>query len=416
MGRDVRLKTALRSKFLAAVQGSETPRRSCECVPLAAGFKFWNNSIHQDTSLKKKLLVLFTAGAFLVSFGGFDHEGDPPSPRLLPKTGAFRAKRPSQHFKNITVLKGIPVDEFMGTMGLFSAALSFCCKDCHTGAGTSNPQVGRRSAAEGHRAPHGPDGGQHQSGEFQRTPGGDVLDLPSRQPQPGHHASHRYHLRRRGFHAHRRFAGGESGHTPARLPPIRFSTNISRLWAAPTRSPRSPALPPRETAICSARSRRMRRRSPPKRPNLLATVVHQREGDVARTYDGREAWVMLPLTVVGQYPLNGSALDGAKTGRAAGVSRRAQAVLHQLARHLSPRSSTESRSTWCRAACPADLLATFYFDKQTGLLTRMVRYAASSMGRVPTQIDYSDYRHGERRHDAVSNGPTAGSAGRSSMS
>jgi hypothetical protein len=42
--------------------------------------------------------------------------------------------------KNIQGLKDIPVDEFMGTMGLFSAALSFCCKDCHTGAGTSNPK------------------------------------------------------------------------------------------------------------------------------------------------------------------------------------------------------------------------------------------------------------------------------------
>src|ERR1700686_2776185 len=42
--------------------------------------------------------------------------------------------------KNIQVLKGIPVDEFMGTMGLFSAALSVCCGDCHTGAGTSNPK------------------------------------------------------------------------------------------------------------------------------------------------------------------------------------------------------------------------------------------------------------------------------------
>src|SRR5579871_1425925 len=45
-----------------------------------------------------------------------------------------------QAFKNITVLKGIPVDEFMGTMGLFSAALSVCCGDCHTGAGTSDPK------------------------------------------------------------------------------------------------------------------------------------------------------------------------------------------------------------------------------------------------------------------------------------
>src|SRR5215469_11443288 len=43
-------------------------------------------------------------------------------------------------FKNVRVLKDIPVDEFMGTMGLFSAALSVCCGDCHTGAGTSDPK------------------------------------------------------------------------------------------------------------------------------------------------------------------------------------------------------------------------------------------------------------------------------------
>src|SRR5579863_7007329 len=43
-------------------------------------------------------------------------------------------------FKNIQVLKGLTVDEFMGTMGLFSAALNVCCGDCHTGAGTSNPK------------------------------------------------------------------------------------------------------------------------------------------------------------------------------------------------------------------------------------------------------------------------------------
>src|SRR5580692_13119996 len=43
-------------------------------------------------------------------------------------------------FKNIKVLKGLTVDEFMGTMGLFSAALNVCCGDCHVGAGGSDPQ------------------------------------------------------------------------------------------------------------------------------------------------------------------------------------------------------------------------------------------------------------------------------------
>src|SRR5438477_1135074 len=53
---------------------------------------------------------------------------------------AARPQMSEEAFKNIQVLKGIPVDEFMGTMGLFSAALSLCCGDCHTGAGTSNPK------------------------------------------------------------------------------------------------------------------------------------------------------------------------------------------------------------------------------------------------------------------------------------
>ena len=33
-----------------------------------------------------------------------------------------------------------------------------------------------------------------------------------------------------------------------------------------------------------------------------------------------------------------------------------------------------------------------YFDKNTGLLVRMVRYAETPLGRMPTQIDYADYR------------------------
>jgi len=35
-------------------------------------------------------------------------------------------------FKNVQVLKGIPVDEFMDTTGMLAAALSLNCIDCHT--------------------------------------------------------------------------------------------------------------------------------------------------------------------------------------------------------------------------------------------------------------------------------------------
>ena len=33
-----------------------------------------------------------------------------------------------------------------------------------------------------------------------------------------------------------------------------------------------------------------------------------------------------------------------------------------------------------------------YFDQQSGLLLRLVRYGDTALGLLPTEIDYSDYR------------------------
>ncbi len=120
-------------------------------------------------------------------------------------------------------------------------------------------------------------------------------------------------------------------------------------------------------------------------------MVHQREGDVARTFDGREAWVQLPLTVVGQYSLNASALEGAKLDAQLAFPGGLKQFFTTW--RVSYPSVVNGRPVYViQGSTPGGLVATFYFDKQTGLLTRMVRYAASAMGRVPTQIDYSDYR------------------------
>jgi hypothetical protein len=41
---------------------------------------------------------------------------------------------------------------------------------------------------------------------------------------------------------------------------------------------------------------------------------------------------------------------------------------------------------------PHGVMVTLYFDKKTNLLVRMVRYSLSPVGRIPTQVDYADYR------------------------
>src|SRR5437867_4579827 len=54
----------------------------------------------------------------------------------VPVVGAQEpsAQRPpmaEEIFKNVQILKGIPVDQFMGTMGFFSASTGLNCTDCH---------------------------------------------------------------------------------------------------------------------------------------------------------------------------------------------------------------------------------------------------------------------------------------------
>src|SRR6266545_6369518 len=48
-----------------------------------------------------------------------------------------RAPLAEEVFKNVQVLRGIPVNEFMGTMGIFSAALGMSCEDCHRSGDSS---------------------------------------------------------------------------------------------------------------------------------------------------------------------------------------------------------------------------------------------------------------------------------------
>src|SRR6266516_1247227 len=53
---------------------------------------------------------------------------------------AGQAQRPpmaEEVFKNVQILKGIPVDEFMDTMGMFAAATSLNCTSCHASDNTN---------------------------------------------------------------------------------------------------------------------------------------------------------------------------------------------------------------------------------------------------------------------------------------
>ena len=308
-------------------------------------------------------------------------------PTLAQGQNAARPQMSEAAFKNIQVMKGMPVDEFMGAMGLFSAALAFCCKECHVGAGTANPkwdediprkQIARRMV--------------------------NMVNAINRDNFGGRQVVTCWTCHR-------------GAPTPSATPPIDMVYGEPVLYPADVLPPANEGGPTvdqvfdkyiqaiggaqRVAALTSYSAKGTSNlfgevNADPvevyaKAPNQIAMIVHQREGDMARTYDGRNGWVMLPLTVIELYPLGGSALDGAR-----------------LDGQLSfPGSLKQSLNNW-KVSYPVVLdgrdmnvlqgsgangmVATLYFDKQTGLLRRAIRYATSAMGRVPTQWDFSDYK------------------------
>ena len=79
-----------------------------------------------DGSGRPKMIPFITALAIVWMLG---------SAPAAPQDPAAQ-KTSEQVFKNIQVMKGVPVDDFLGSMGIMCAALGFDCSDCHTGAGT----------------------------------------------------------------------------------------------------------------------------------------------------------------------------------------------------------------------------------------------------------------------------------------
>ena len=308
-------------------------------------------------------------------------------------TGAQAQAPPPQMseaaFKNIQVLKGIPVDEFMGTMGLFSAALSVCCAECHTGAGTSNPKweddpPRKRTARRMvqmvaalnrdnfngrqvvtcwtcHRGSQNP----LVTPALDKMYGEPVIDPPDILPR----ATSGEPTANEIFDKYIQALGGA-----ARLASL--TSYVARGTSAPFGDVAGKGYPTEIQA---------------KAPNQLATIVHQQEGDMARTFDGREGYFLLPLTVIEVYPWTGGALEGAKLDAELAFPGRIKEFLPNWRVGFSTTiNGADVRVVQGTGA--AGLVATFYFDKQSGLLVRMTRYTTSAVGRVPTQIDFSDYR------------------------
>ena len=126
-----------------------------------------------------------------------------------------------------------------------------------------------------------------------------------------------------------------------------------------------------------------------KDPDKRVSFVHTPDGDSITAFDGHEGWLGAPKRPVRE--MHGPDVDAAAM----------DADLHFAAHLKNMFSEAKVRGTEKidghdayvvvgkrEAKTPVRL----YFDEKSGLLLRLVRFGETPLGRLPTQIDYADYR------------------------
>ena len=307
----------------------------------------------------------------------------PPS----PADGVVLAE---QYFKNIQSLKGIPVDEFMDTMGMFAAATGMNCVDCHVSdAGgdwakyaddTAFKRTTRRMVAMVNTLNEGSFGGRKMVTCFTCHRGLKVpatlpdLDLQYGEPPPVD-------------------PDQISRSTPGAPTPDQILDKYLQAVGGAQRAAGITSI----TGKGSYRAYDDFQLSPldlyAKAPDQRSTVQHSPYGDMTITYDGKNAWMAAPKDVrpfpVVQY--SGGNLDGARVDALLEFPGRLKQALTNW--RVGPESSVGDQDVQIvQATTTSGFLVKLYFDSKTGLLLRSVRYSDSPVGKVPVRVDYSDYR------------------------
>jgi len=125
-------------------------------------------------------------------------------------------------------------------------------------------------------------------------------------------------------------------------------------------------------------------------PNRLAMVQHMAAGDGVTVSNGHEGWSSLPGRPVRD--MHGADLDAAQTDADLHFPLHIKQIFAEL-RVEYPEKIGDREVYVISGTREGQPPVKLYFDEESGLLERVVRYAASPLGLVPTQIDYSDYRN-----------------------
>jgi photosynthetic reaction center cytochrome c subunit len=330
-----------------------------------------------------RTILSFTTATLLCLANGLAQAQTPPEQKPLT-AGEF--------FKNVKILNNLPVNEFMTTMGFFSASLGYSCENCH-GADTGwenyaadnqeKKQTARRMILMMTAINKTYFGGRqvltcytcHRGGDEPRiTPNLAALYSPPPEepkdvvlPAPGSPSADQI------FDKYLQALGGAQ-----RL------ANLTSIVANGTMVGYGLDAEKQPVEIYA------------KAPDRRATVIHSPSGDNITIVDGHSGWVAgsqiagpgIPIPVLA---LAGGDLEGLRLEAALSFPTTIKEAFSQWRVGLQT-DIDDHQVQVVQGSNTGGAFATLYFDADSGLLRRVMRFTSSFVGRFPTQTDYADFR------------------------
>ena len=305
------------------------------------------------------------------------------------QTGPEQTPQMSENvFKNIQVLKGIPADEFMDTMGMFASSLLYDCTGCHVqdilinrdAFATATPRIqrARQMVVMVNALNRMYFGGQPRVTCFTCHRGSGAPDVipdlalqygdgPPENPNAIAIFPQREASADRVFSRYIQALGGAD--RVAKLTSYVATGTYSGFNTG------NAAVPIEIVA---------------RAPDQRTTVVRVFDGDAVKVYDGRNAWAAEGWRQLPLMTFTGSNVAGARFEAIVAFPAGIQKAFGQW--QVGNDVTIGDRDLQVlQGTSPGQLPVNLYFD-ESGLLVRSVRWSSTPVGTVPTQTDYADYR------------------------
>ena len=325
------------------------------------------------------VMALFVAFGFVIGAAKAQSGGAAQAPGAQAATNAPGPKKAEEQFKNIQVLKGVPAEQIFPTMQFITASLGVECEFCHVqNAFEKDDKKTKQTARK-------------------------MMEMM-------------FAINKDNFEGHREvtcYSCHRGSAAPQAIPAIMTEEPKEAVGGPKPVEAKENTGPAAEqlldkyvqaaggaAAIDKVTSRVMKGtidfggKSLPidiysKDPEKRISFTHMPDGDSVTAFNGHEGWLGTPGRPLRE--MHGSDLDGALI----------DADLH-LAKHLKPMFS-EMRVQGTEKVGDHEAYVVvgqregkppirLYFDEQSGLLVRLVRFGETALGWLPTQIDYADYR------------------------